>query len=185
MVAVSIRPTPRPWILTFLSMVAIGLLVQTFHMAEHIAQVVQKFYLHITPAHGLIGQLDLEPIHFWFNFIYLAFLLMTVVGWFLCRKDVSKCTNYWRTYTFLLLVGMLIQTWHMTEHSVKLTQFLHTGMQGTPGILGNYFDPVLLHFVYNLIVYLPLVIIFFGARLYLLPKTANVRGNAKWTPMTT
>jgi hypothetical protein len=160
-------------------MIAFGLFVQTFHMVEHIAQVVQKFHLDITPAHGLIGRLDLEPIHFWFNFVYLAFLLMTFLGWFLCRRDVSRCTGYWRTYTFLLLVGVLIQTWHMTEHSVKLAQFLHTGMQGTPGILGNYFDPVLLHFVYNLIVYLPLVIIFIGARLYLLPWTANGKGFQK------
>ena len=98
---------------------------------------------------------------------------MTFVGWILCRNDVSRCTRYWSTLTGVLLTGLLIQMWHMTEHSVKLTQFLRTGMQGTPGILGNYFDPVLLHFCYNLIVYLPLVVVFFGARLYLLTKISR------------
>jgi hypothetical protein len=140
-------------------------------MVEHVAQVVQKYVLHVTPAHGLIGRLDLEPVHFWFNFFYLVFLVLTIVGWFLCRKDVSKYTYYWRTGTNILLIGLLLQAWHLTEHSVKLAQFLHTGMQGTPGILGNYFDPVALHFAYNLVVYSPLVIIYFGAKLYLLPRT--------------
>lgn len=145
-------------------------------MVEHVAQVIQMFVLHVTPAHGLIGQLDLEPVHFWFNVFYLMFLGMTFVGWFMCHNDISNCTKNWTTLTGVLLTGLLIQMWHMTEHSVKFAQFLHTGIQGTPGILGNYFDPVLLHFVYNLIVYLPLAIVFFGARLYLLPRIAHCRG---------
>ena len=82
----------------------------------------------------------------------------------------------------MLLTGLLVQMWHMTEHSVKLAQFLNTGMQGTPGILGGYFDPVLLHFFYNLIVYLPLVLVFFGARLYLLPRIARRRGLQRMLP---
>ncbi len=137
-------------------------------MVEHVAQVIQKFAIHAL-AHGLIGQLDLEPVHFWFNLFYLVFLGFTLMGWFLCRTDVSKCTTNWSTYTGVLLIGFLIQTWYMTEHSVKFAQFLHTGMQGTPGILGSYFEPVLLHFFYNTIVYLPLAVVFFGGRLYMLP----------------
>ena len=54
-------------------------------------------------------------------------------------------------------------------------QFLHTNMQGTLGILGAHFDLVLLHFTINALVYLPLVILFFGAGFHkrLLPKRAG------------
>ena len=166
------RPS-RPLTFTFLSMAVFTLFIQTFHMVEHVAQVIQKFGLGITPAHGLIGQLDLEPVHFWFNLSYLVFIGLTFMGWLVCRNDIANCTRYWATFTGVLLTGLLIQMWHMTEHSVKFAQFLNTGMHGTPGILGGYFDPVLLHFSYNLIVYLPLVIVFFGARLYLLPRMAK------------
>ena len=67
----------------------------------------------------------------------------------------------------------MIQKWHIAKHSVKLAQFSNTGMHGTPGRLGYYFEPTLLHFFYNSIVYLPLVIVLFGARLYLLPQIAK------------
>ena len=90
-------PMPRhshPHIIAFLSMAAFTLFILTFHMVEHVAQVVQKFGLGIAPAHGLIGQLDLEPVHFWFNLSYLVFLGLTITGWALCRSDVAKCTRY-------------------------------------------------------------------------------------------
>ncbi len=54
-------------------------------------------------------------------------------------------------------------------------QFLNTNMQGTLGILGSNFDLILLHFTINALVYLPLVILFFGAGFHrrLLPGRAG------------
>jgi ABC-type methionine transport system ATPase subunit len=43
---------------------------------------MQKFLSDITPAHGLIGQLDLEQVHFAFNLLYLNTLIVVIVGWF-------------------------------------------------------------------------------------------------------
>ena len=65
----------------FVYMFALTVGAQGFHMVEHIAQVMQKFLFHITPAHGLIGQLDLEQVHFAFNLFYLSTLIMVMIGW--------------------------------------------------------------------------------------------------------
>lgn len=41
------------------------LLVQAAHMVEHVAQVVQKFLLRMSEAHGLLGSIfDVEWVHF-------------------------------------------------------------------------------------------------------------------------
>ncbi len=61
---------------------ALTVLIQALHMVEHVAQVIQKFVLHIVPAHGLIGALDLEQVHFAFNVLYLVTLAVVMVGWF-------------------------------------------------------------------------------------------------------
>jgi hypothetical protein len=49
--------------------------VQSFHMLEHIVQVIQKFVLQYPVAHGVLGaSLDFEPVHFTFNVVYLALI---------------------------------------------------------------------------------------------------------------
>ena len=65
----------------FIYMFVLTILVQALHMVEHIAQFLQKFVLHSTQTHGLIGQLDLEEVHFAFNLFYLATLIVVTVGW--------------------------------------------------------------------------------------------------------
>lgn len=63
MQAVTTLPKPRIAFTPFKQFIyvfTLTLTAQAAHMVEHIAQVLQKFVLHITPAHGLIGQLDLE-----------------------------------------------------------------------------------------------------------------------------
>ena len=163
---VETRQSSRTLAIGFLYLCAFTLAIQALHLVEHTAQVVQKFVLHSTEAHGLIGRLDLEPVHFGFNLVYLIFLGLVFAGWVVCRHEISKCSNYWATFATVLFVGLVFQMWHVVEHSVKLAQFLNTGMQGTPGILGAHFDGVLMHFSYNWIVYLPLVLVVSGSRLY-------------------
>ena len=50
--------------------------------------------------------------------------------------------------------------WHLVEHVVKLLQYLQTGRNGTPGILGAAFNLPLLHLAYNTLVYAPLLAAF-------------------------
>jgi hypothetical protein len=112
-------------------------------MVEHVAQVIQKFYLKRNIAHGIVGQLDLEWVHFGYNLMILAaihYLFIVFTPYLRDRGRVSK--------TFLALV--IIQSYHMLEHVTKIIQHLNTGKQGTPGILGNFINPIWFHFWINL-----------------------------------
>lgn len=51
----------------------LALLVQAFHFAEHVAQVVQRSILGQQEAHGLLGAVvDTEWVHFLYNGALLA-----------------------------------------------------------------------------------------------------------------
>lgn len=141
----------------FIYMFVITVAAQGFHMVEHIAQVMQKFVFNITPAHGLIGQLDLEQVHFAFNLFYLSTLIAVTIGWFYYGGQI---TRHWRAFTVVLGATVLVQSYHMAEHTVKLIQFIETMMQGTPGILGAYFDGVIFHAAMNTAVFIPVAMVF-------------------------
>jgi hypothetical protein len=147
----------------FIYIFVLTVAAQAFHMVEHIAQVMQKFVFHVTPAHGLIGQLNLEQVHFAFNLFYLSMLVAVMIGWFYYGSQVSK---KWKAFGIALVLTVLVQGYHMAEHSVKLVQFIETMMQGTPGILGSHFDGVIFHAALNTAVFLPVLIVFFAAGIY-------------------
>lgn len=134
----------------------ITVLVQGFHMIEHVLQVMQKS-LGVTPAHGLIGAFNLEWVHFTYNAVYL--ILLGVLFMILALKRVLPSRTPFRMPIFLsFLFLVIVQGYHLVEHTVKLQQHLATGLQGTPGILGAHVDIVWLHFALNVIVYAPLLV---------------------------
>jgi hypothetical protein len=145
--------------------------VQAFHFVEHIAQMLQRFVFNITPAHGLIGRLDLEQVHIVYNTMYLAMVVYLLVGWLALRRELPRMGGL---FVGLLVFAVVAQSYHEVEHAVKLFQFLDTNKQGTPGILGTHFDGVLLHFIFNLTVFLPILVTFFGARLYRLLNLRSI-----------
>jgi hypothetical protein len=147
----------------FVYFFALTLTLQAIHMVEHVAQVMQKFVFHIAPAHGLIGQLDLEQVHFAFNLLYLGTLIYVMLGWLNFGGKV--CRNQ-RLFAAMLIGTVALQSYHMAEHSVKLAQFIMTGMQGTPGIAGTHLDGVIFHAMMNTAVFLPVVVVFFCAGLH-------------------
>ena len=129
--------------------------VQSFHMLEHIVQVLQKFVLQLPVAHGILGaSLDFEPVHFTFNILYLG--LVAAVWISFTKTPIRKMNLIYGLVTFVLV----FQSWHFIEHAVKLEQHFVNGCISCPGILGYYFDPILLHFAYNTIVCLPLIVVF-------------------------
>ena len=141
----------------FVYMFLATVVIQTLHMVEHVAQVFQKFVLNYSYAHGLIGSLDLEQVHFTFNLMYLGALIYVTLGWL----------NFGRRVCFhekmlggLLIATVAVQGYHMVEHSARLVQFLNTGLQGTPGLVGGHFDGVIFHAAMNTVVYLPAVVVF-------------------------
>src|SRR6185436_16834822 len=61
----------------------------------------------------------------------------------------------------LLRISFVFQIWHTVEHVVKMYQFIQTGLNGTPGILGYWIPVVYLHLGYNTLLYAPIVEAFF------------------------
>jgi hypothetical protein len=142
------RFVATPWIalLGFLA------LAQTAHLFEHVAQMIQIHVLHLTgaSAQGLVGQLNIEWVHFWWNALVLVTLLALL--------------PHFRTNPWLIAVTPLA-AWHFVEHSVIIARYLETGIPGSPGLLsagGLLFGglPIArpeLHFLYNLAETVPLV----------------------------
>lgn len=157
-------------------LLTIGL--QWFHLIEHIAQVIQAFVLNSSQPHGLIGQLDLEQVHFAFNTLYLGLLAYIMLRWLPLREELSK---RWGLFAVILALTLLAQGYHEVEHSVELAQFLRTNVQGTPGILGSHFNGIIVHFVINAVVFIPVVVVFFGAGLHKRLALASVQSPFRMT----
>src|SRR6266571_5593124 len=124
------------------------LVAQSVHFTEHIAQMVQIHLLGLsgTQAHGIIGMLDLEWVHFLFDAGWVPICVCILL--FVYRKS-----NPW------LWVLAVIVTWHAFEHVAIMSFYLRTGIVGSPGLLadGGIIAgglPLIrpdLHFLYNLI----------------------------------
>ena len=124
------------------------LIAQSVHFTEHIAQMIQIHLLGLSgmQAHGIIGMLDLEWVHFIFDAGWVPICVYILL--FVYRKS-----NPW------LLVLAMIVTWHALEHVAIMSVYLRTGIVGSPGLLahGGIIAgglPLIrpdLHFLYNLI----------------------------------
>jgi hypothetical protein len=142
------RLVATPWI------AALGFLAlsQTAHLLEHVAQMVQIHVLHLSgaSAQGIVGQLNIEWVHFSWNALVLVTLLVLVPRF--------------RSNPWLIAVTPLA-AWHFVEHSVMIATYLQTGISGSPGLLssgGLVFGglPITrpdLHFLYNLVETFPLL----------------------------
>jgi hypothetical protein len=143
------RLVATPWI-AVLGFLAVA---QTAHLLEHVAQMVQIHVLHLSgaAAQGIVGQLNIEWVHFGWNILVLVTLLVPL--------------RHFRTNPWLIAVAPLAG-WHVIEHSLIIATYIHTGVPGSPGLLssgGLLFGglPIArpdLHFLYNLAETLPLVV---------------------------
>ena len=143
------RLVATPW-LALLSFLALS---QAAHLVEHVAQMVQLHVLHLSGANaqGIVGQLNIEWVHFIWNALVLVTLLVLLPRF---------ATNPW------LIAVTPLAVWHFVEHSVMIATYIQTGVPGTPGLLssgGLLFGglPISrpdLHFLYNLVETVPLLI---------------------------
>jgi hypothetical protein len=183
--------TNHLFIMAFL-VIAQGLL----HFPEHIAQFVQRFYLH-KPADGLLGQLNVEWVHVIYNWGLLALMIPVMVGCGFFARN-----NAWRRFNIVAWAGIMasfwIQVWHAFEHYAKLSQYYHNLASKTPvipasgpnapGLVGQFLlnawgvdALVLLHFTVNLIVLIPIVYAFFAYDV-LGALRERLRGTAQTAP---
>jgi hypothetical protein len=138
-----------PWV-ALLGFLAVA---QTAHLFEHVAQMVQIHVQHLSgaSAQGIVGQLNIEWVHFIWNALVLVTLLVLL--------------PQFRANPWLVAVTPLA-AWHFVEHSVMIATYIRTGVSGTPGLLssGGLLVGGLpiarpdLHFLYNLIETVPLLI---------------------------
>lgn len=175
-------PTSHLLIMTAL-VIAQGIL----HWPEHVAQVLQKLYLGV-PANGVIGQFNLEWVHFTYNVGLLAMLVPVMIGCgFFARNNAWKRANYGAWW--LVMFSFYVQLWHVPEHYTKLAQYVISGNQATPGFLGYWLvqnvhalGVLWLHFVVNVIILVPMVYAFF---VYDVPGALYQRFFGKPTSMNT
>lgn len=125
-------------------------IVQGLHFIEHIAQLIQVYVLGMarSQAHGIIGSLDVEYVHF-------CFVLLLQVGVTALLFKFPRNTALW--------VAFAIGLWHLVEHAYITYNYLFQNayyqMQAKNGLLaqGGALLPhaplprIELHFLYNLL----------------------------------
>jgi hypothetical protein len=131
---------------------ALFTLPQVGHFGDHVGQMAQVHWLDAAPpaAHGAVGALDVEWVHFIWNAWVLA-----GVGMLLFRFR----RNPW------LWASVPIAVWHLAEHLVIMIRFWDTGKAGDPGLLamggslggGTGLIRPDLHFIYNVLMTAPLL----------------------------
>lgn len=130
------------------------LTVQSLHMLEHVAQVLQKFVLGQPEAHGLLGAIfDFEWVHFVFN-VSLGAGLVLIFIW--CRRTAGHALP------LSLRAVVWLQGYHVVEHVVKMLQYYVSHAEPSKGILGFVFPVIWLHFWINMLVLALIVVLIVG-----------------------
>lgn len=128
--------------------------IQTFHMTEHFIQVDQHFFqgLSIEESGGIVKELNLEEVHWVYNTSYFVLLLILWKKISLIRK-LDK-SNLERLIVILFTLTVIFQGYHVLEHTVRVAQYLVTGCTPCIGWLGNFINPIMLHFIINFMVFI-------------------------------
>jgi hypothetical protein len=133
-------------------------LIQGIHVAEHIIQLAQVYLFGVPDddALGLLGyvfefQGTEEWLHLAFNSTYLLALYVLLIP---MRRLVPASMPVW-AFAFFAVGGAGLETWHVVEHSVIISNVIANDGCPCPGIgdaaLGV--TDTVLHFVYNAAAY--------------------------------
>lgn len=157
----SVTPWFSNWLRYAAAVYLALLLFATGHLFEHILQMIQFYVWNVKPW-GIIGQVvDREWLHVWYN---LPSYLIILVIYLLARKKAPESFRADGSM-MLLTVFFWIQGYHLVEHLTKVYQYLTTGLEPAPGILGYVVPLVPLHFTLVLVTYLLTVVVFFRSPL--------------------
>lgn len=143
-------------------------IVQGFHVVEHIIQLIQVYLLDIPDddAFGLLGLVfhpdgTEEWLHLGFNVLYASALYGLVVPlWRLVGRGVPL----W-SFAVFAFAGVGLETWHVVEHIVIISNVIQNSGCPCPGIGDRVLGvtDTQLHFVYNAIAYAATVTAFWFA----------------------
>lgn len=134
----------------------IFMLIVLAHWAEHLVQVAQIYIFDwpVPEARGVLG--------LWFPWLvksevlHYLYALVMLVGLWALREGFLGLSRTWWT------VALVIQFWHHIEHALLQAQAIFNhNFFGSPvpiSILQLWIPRVELHFFYNAIVFIPMVI---------------------------
>lgn len=135
-------------------------LLQIGHLGEHTVQVIQVFMFNgdLSRAHGVFGQLDFETVHFaWDSLVWMGLVVL------LLRFGRE---NPW------LVLSFAAASLHEIEHIYLFYVYRFdpafynsggfSGIMGLGGVVGSPLARPYLHFVYNVLVIVPLLFAFWG-----------------------
>jgi len=139
--------------------------IQGGHLVEHFVQAVQVFVLGVPEddALGLLGYVlqfngTEEWLHLGFNSLYLASLYVLILPLW---RITPQALPLW-AFALFLLGSVWLETWHVIEHGVIIRHVIANGGCPCPGIgdaaLGV--SDTILHFFYNVLAYVGVVIAF-------------------------
>jgi len=131
-------------------------LFQTLHMGEHSVQLTQLLLTDgdLAHSHGVFGQLDFETVHFVADTaVWLG------LGAFLVR---FRGRNPWLWVAFaaasLHQIEHFYLFWMYHAHSAVYEAGGFAGIMGSGGIIGSPLGRPYLHFTYNIIVIVPMLV---------------------------
>jgi hypothetical protein len=146
---------------------AFGLMVilQILHMVEHSTQIAQLaiFGGTLAKSHGVIGQLDFETVHLvadtglWLSLGFMAIIYRGRNAWLWVAFVAASLHEIEHLYLMWLYVA---------EHTVYLSGGA-AGIMGHYGLIGSPLDRPYLHYTYNFIVFVPLLIAFWDEARYM------------------
>lgn len=140
---------------------AMLVLLQILHMGEHTMQVGQLFATHgeLAKSHGVFGQLDFELVHFVTDTAVWLTLGMLII--------VFHGENRWLWVAFaaasLHQIEHFYLFWLNSAHQSLYAQGGFAGIMGEGGMIGSPLDRPYLHFAYNFIVVVPMVMALWDA----------------------
>jgi len=140
--------------------VCFGLIVilQSLHMVEHSTQLAQLLLTGgaLSKAHGVIGQLDFETVHFFADTgLWLGLGLLAI-------NFRGRNTWLWIAFAAASMheVEHLYLAWmYFGENTVYLSGAA-AGILGHYGLIGTPLDRPYLHYTYNFIVIVPMLVAF-------------------------
>ena len=142
---------------TFYFMTAV-VAIQGAHVVEHIVQLVQVSLLGVPEqdALGLLGYvLQFNGTEEWLHLGYNTFYVLALYALIVPLWRITPAVLPLSAFVFFITASVWLETWHMVEHGVIISNVIANGGCPCPGIgdaaLG--ISDTVLHFIYNAIAY--------------------------------
>jgi hypothetical protein len=162
-VAIARRVAIGPSQTVFRFMTAV-VLIQGIHVGEHLIQLFQVYVFGVPEddALGLLGyvfafQGTEEWLHLVFNSLYLLALYVLVLPLWRAMPTIVPMFAF-AAFAF----SVSLETWHMVEHGVIISNVIQNGGCPCPGIgdVALSTTDTILHLIYNTLAYVGLAIAF-------------------------